>query len=199
MSFSIAYLCVSPLREGQAPYTHVNQIIKGLRSLNRNVDLYAVSAEASQKPLIIRISQMLLTQVRLIRSLSSYDVLYIRSHFVALPATLFAKITKIPVVLEINGPYQELFLAWPFTRYFSGLFIYLFKVQMRLSDSIIVVTPQLKDWVINAIGDKYLSVINNGADVDHFFPGAHNEFSFDKEYVIFFGALAVWQGIDDVQ
>ena len=198
MSLSIAYLCVSPLREGQAGYTHVNQIIKGLRSLNRNVELYAVPAEASQKPLIIRISQMLLTQIRLIWSLSSYDVLYIRAHFVTLPTILFAKITKIPVVLEINGPYQDLFLAWPFTRYFSFFFIMLMKYMMRLSDSIIVVTPQLKNWVIKEIGNRDIYVIPNGADVEHFFPDAQNDFHIDKDYAIFFGALAVWQGIEDI-
>ncbi|MCJ7624340.1 MAG: glycosyltransferase family 4 protein [Anaerolineaceae bacterium] len=141
---------------------------------------------------------MLLTQLKLLGSISKYDVLYIRSHIMTLPSMIMAILLKIPMVLEFNGPYHDLFLAWPFTRYFSGLLIFLMKYQMRLAKNIIVVTPQLKDWVVNEIDRDNIFVIENGADIDHFFPGAQNDFPLDKEYVIFFGALTVWQGIDDI-
>ena len=198
MSNPVAYLCVTPIREGQAGFTHVHQIIKGLRSLGRKVDLYAVPAEAAQKPLLVRISYMLSTQLRLVWSLSAYEVLYLRSHIMALPSVVIAKIFNIPIVLEVNGPYEDLFLAWPFTKYFSGILIYLIKVQMRLSNNIIAVTPQLRDWVIAEIEEKDVVVIENGADIDHFSPEAISDYHFEKEYVIFFGALAVWQGIEDI-
>jgi glycosyltransferase involved in cell wall biosynthesis len=141
---------------------------------------------------------MAFTQLKLIRAISTYDLIYVRSHYATFPTVLIAKIFRTPVILEVNGPYQDLFLAWPATRFFSGLFVGLMKAQMRLSNSIIVVTPQLKQWVEGEIGRKEIEVVPNGADVEHFYPGAENCFQFEENYVIFFGALAVWQGIEDI-
>ena len=145
---------------------------------------------------IIRILEFLVVQIRLLIKIKKGDIIYIRSHFAAFPISLLTKIKRIPVIQEVNGPYEDLFIAWPLTNKFRSFFKLLIRTQLKWSDRIIVVTPQLKDWLYKEIGKREIYIISNGANINIFNPKAINNYKIPKPYVVFFGALAAWQGVD---
>jgi len=197
----LAYLCLQATFEGQASYTHVHEIISELKKRGWEIHLYEppYSKKRGKPPgPLSRLFWFLLTQLRMWFDKDA-NVVYIRHHFAALPSAMWYYIRKIPVVQEVNGPYEDLFLAWPFTRKFAGLFKWMLRVQLRLADVIITVTPQLADWVRQEAGkNKKVVVIPNGVNIDLFRPDSplSQIKSLPEKYVIFFGALAPWQGID---
>lgn len=199
MKGNIKYLCLQATREGQASYAHVHEIIKGLRQREWEVDLFQPSYHKTTlipNPLS-RLWQFIKVQICLwCCTKNNVDVLYIRSHFAAFPSVAWAKINKIITVLEINSPYEDLFLAWPWTRYFRFLFITLMRVQMSWANHLIVVTPQLKSWAIDEVGNKSVDIIPNAANINIFHPKATTNLRLPSHYVIFFGALSPWQGIE---
>lgn len=190
------YLCLQATRQGQASYAHVNEIIKGLKARNWQVNLYEPVYTVQRPGIWQRISSFWSIQKRLRNNGTLPDILYIRSHFAAFPTAIWARNKKIPVIQEINGPYEDLFLAWPWTRYLAPLFKWLARKQWQWADACIVVTPELKSWLIGEIGSADLFIIPNGANTELFNPNADNSLSLPEPYVVFFGALAVWQGVD---
>lgn len=197
---NIKYLCLQATQEGQASYAHVYEIIKGLEKRGWDVEFFEPKYARNEKlpgP-FGRLMEFLLVQIQMCKKVNKNDIIYIRSHFAAFPISLLARLLHIPVVQEVNGPYEDLFIAWPWTRNFAILFKWLFKVQLRWADAIIAVTPQLKDWVIKETGNKPVFVIPNGANTELFTPEATSIFELPEYYVVFFGALAQWQGIDTI-
>jgi len=195
---TIKYLCLQATQEGQASFAHVHEIIKGLRKRGWNVELFEPSY-ARKKTLpgpLGRLMEFLLVQIKMCKKINKQDVLYIRSHFAAFPMSLWAKLFRIPIVQEVNGPYEDLFIAWPWTRNFAIFFKWLLRVQLQWANAIITVTPQLKEWVIKETGKQSVFVIPNGANTEIFTPHATSSYKLPEEFVVFFGALAPWQGID---
>lgn len=198
MTKKLKYLCLQATQEGQASYAHVLEIIKGLRKRDWNIELFEPSYAKKEKMSgsLIRILEFLMVQIRLCSKIKKRDIIYIRSHFAAFPISLFAKIRRIPVIQEVNGPYEDLFIAWSLTRYFSKLFKFLCRAQFKWADILITVTPQLKEWLYKETGKNAIYIVPNGANTDIFNPNAINNYKISKPYVVFFGALAAWQGID---
>lgn len=194
----VNYLCLQATREGQASYAHVHEIINGLRSRGWQVELFEPAyASADVLPgCLIRLIEFLRVQVKLWRKIQGRDILYIRAHFAAFPSALLARLLHFRVVQEVNGPYEDLFIAWPWTRYFSTLFKWLLRVQLRWANAVVVVTPQLEEWVREESGQTRIYIVPNGANIDLFYPEATSNYQIEKPYVVFFGALAPWQGID---
>ena len=198
MTKKLKYLCLEATQQGQASYAHVLEIIKGLRKRDWNIELFKPSYAKKKKmpgPLI-RILEFLIVQIRLWIKIKKGDIIYIRSHFAAFPISLLIKIKRIPVIQEVNGPYEDLFIAWPLTNKFRSFFKWLMLTQLKWSDGIIVVTPQLKDWLYKEIGKREIYIVPNGANTDIFNPNAINNYKIPKPYIVFFGSLAAWQGID---
>jgi glycosyltransferase involved in cell wall biosynthesis len=198
--FRIAYICMSAPHEGRgAAYVHVHEIINGLSQLGFNVNLFE-PAYAPQKVLpgaIGRLRGFIEIQLRLFKSKEKFDILYVRSHFAAFPIILWAKIfRKISVIQEINGPYEDLFTSWPGTRKFSIIFKWLIRIQMYLADALIAVTPQLKDWIAQEVGKKLVYTIPNAANTEIFNPYATTKHKLPESYVVWFGSMALWQGIE---
>lgn len=194
----VCYLCLQATREGQASHAHVHEIIAGLQFYGCKVSLFEPRyAKSEREPSRSeRCLEFARTQKRIRRSGIRYDAIYIRSHFAALPTSIWAKIHGIPTVVEINGPMEDLFLAWPWTRKFKRMFSWMELVQMKWAKAVIVVTPQLRDWVIEAVDHESVYVIPNGANCELFVPKAGEQAPVEQPYVVFFGAMAVWQGID---
>ncbi len=198
MTKKLKYLCLQATRQGQASYAHVHEIIKGLRKRSWNIELFEPSYTKKDKmpgPLM-RLIEFLITQIRLGNKIKKGDMIYIRSHFATFPIALIAKIMRIPVIQEVNGSYEELFIVWPSTRYFSKLFKFLCRIQYKWANVIITVTPQLKEWLYKETGKNEIYIVPNGANTDIFNPNAINNYKIPKPYVVFFGALTAWQGID---
>lgn len=195
----VHYLCLQATRQGQASHAHVHEIIRGLRKRGWNVRLFEPSyANAIRDPsLLQRMIEFVRVQVRLWLS-GRPDILYVRSHFAAWPTAVWARLRNVPVIQEINGTYEDLFLAWPWTRRFARLFIGLIRSQLRWADAVITVTPQLAKWVREEGISREVYMIPNGANTELFSPDAKDGAPHDlpMPYVIFFGALAPWQGVD---
>jgi glycosyltransferase involved in cell wall biosynthesis len=194
----LKYLCLQATQEGQASYAHVHEIINGLKKRGWDIELFEPSyARKNLSPNSLnRMIEFLFVQFKLWRRMRKDDIIYIRSHFAAFPTSLMAKLKKILTIQEVNGTYEDLFIAWPWTKKIKSLFKWLIRVQYKLADAIIVVTPQLKEWIIKEIGERSIYVIPNGANVELFNPYATSKYQLEKPYVVFFGALAPWQGID---
>jgi len=195
----LKYLCLQSREQGTAGFTHVTEIIRGLEKRGWRVDLYEPDYGTNRRRpgAIKRLIEFLRIQfLFLMDSGNIPDAVYIRSHVALFPVTFFCKLSGIPVVQEINGPYEDLFIAWPFTKKLSGLITRLVRHQYRLSDALITVTPDLGDWLRREVGHKQIHIIPNGANTDLFKPGAISTTRAPEPYALFFGALAPWQGID---
>lgn len=196
----LAYLCLQATREGQASHAHVHEIIRGLKRRGWEVRLFEPNYNRLEKPLpglFARLLQFFLTQIKLWISRRP-DILYVRQHFATWPTAIWARLMRIPVVQEVNGPYEDLFTAWPFTRGLASLFKWLMRTQLRWAEAVIAVTPQLADWVKKEAGNTNVYVVPNGANIELFKPDAplFTSATLPEKFVIFFGALAAWQGIE---
>lgn len=196
----IAYLCLQATRQGQASHAHVHEIVAGLRRRGWTVRLFEPRhVGGGREPgAWVRLLEMLRAQLRLLSEAPAWP-LYIRWHFASWPAAAWAALRRIPVVQEVNGSYEDLFLAWPWTRRLARLFVALMRSQLRWASAVIAVTPELADWVRReAGGEKRVFVVPNGANVERFRPGMPLPAGLElpRPYVVFVGALAPWQGVD---
>lgn len=197
-SLNLAYLCLQVTREGQASYAHVHEIIKGLKKRGWRVQLYEPLYGRRNSPgALTRLLEFIRVQIKLWFS-GRPQILYIRHHFAALPTAIWARLFRLPVVQEVNGPYEDLFIAWPFTRRVAWLFKWMTRLQLRWADVVIAVTPQLAEWVKKESGNPEVYIVPNGANTDLFSPDAPliTPRALPNTFVVFFGTLARWQGID---
>ena len=197
----LKYICLQSRKQGTAGFTHVTEIIKGLKKREWRVDLYEPDYGTYRREpgAIRRLIEFFRVQIRFFMgSVKTPDAVYLRSHFALFPVTLFCKLTGIPVIQEINGPFEDLYIAWPFTKKLSWLITRLVRHQYRMSDALITVTPDLGNWLRREVGSKPIHIIPNGANTDMFKPDAISSTKLPKPYALFFGALAPWQGIDTI-
>jgi len=198
---SLTYVSAEPEREGHASYTHVHEIIKGLKVAGWQVDLYSPHYDDLKLPSAFsRILALFAMNLRVLFA-KRPDVYYMRGHFAVFPVALFAKILRIPTVIEINGQVTDLFIAWPITRRFGGFFPWLMNIQLRWARLSIGVTQGLADMARDIVGERArVAVVPNGADIHHFTPEAAKienatTHLLPENFVVFFGTLAPWQGI----
>ncbi|WP_005037558.1 glycosyltransferase family 4 protein [Holophaga foetida] len=194
----VAYLCLQATKQGQASYAHVNEIIDGLRRNGVEVQLFEpANAEKSLQPGIgKRLFDAFWVQFRLIWHIRTFDLLYIRGHFLAFPASIAARLFRVPQVREVNGPYEDIHQIYPWTRPIAPLIRGLSRLQNRLAGTIITVTPEMAKWCKEDCGHASVEVVPNGANLDIFHAEAHAPSAPLDAYAIFFGAFSPWQGID---
>ncbi|NVJ91200.1 MAG: glycosyltransferase family 4 protein [Methylocystaceae bacterium] len=200
----LIYFSPEPERQGHASYTHVHEIINNLRKQGWDIDLYCPRYD--EKVLPGALSRLKTIGQTLLRAMGGGkpDAYYMRWHFAAWPLALWAKVRGIPNVIEINGPVDDLFIAWPITRKLKGFFRWLMESQLRWAAALIPVTDGLAGMTKNLVSpDKLIVVIPNGANTDQFCPEAaqkNNDYTADlpEKYCIFFGTMAAWQGIRTV-
>ncbi|MHB1340849.1 MAG: glycosyltransferase family 4 protein [Coriobacteriia bacterium] len=195
----IAYLCLQVTREGQASYAHVHEIVGGLTRRGCKVEVYEPSYSTGPVPGPIRRAlEFWRVQRRLRKNAADVDVVYIRAHFAAYPTAMWARRRGITVVQEVNGPYDDLFLAWPWTKRFGSLFLGLARRQYQVADALIAVTRELAAWLKVESGAKEVSIVCNGANTEVFRSDLPRPEGLPERYVVFFGALTPWQGIDAI-
>ena len=193
----LAYLTLEAPREGQASYTHVFEIVEGLRRRGLKVDVYMPSyADRFELPnLIRRLLEHSRLQGRLAMKWRGYDALYVRGHNLAFPVALLARVTRKPIVHEINGPHLDIAVTYPWIWPFHGLLNWMQRVQYRWADALVAVTPQLQRWLRSEGCTNPIEVVPNGANLDYFNPGLSMRTGLPARYVVFFGGFARWQGI----
>ena len=193
----IAYLSLEAPREGQAPFTHVNEIIAGLRRRGFTVDLFAprYTNDADSPGVVGRLLEYVLVQLRLLPRLRGYSLIYVRAHFMAWPVAMAARLLRIPVIHEVNGHYVDIMVTYPWTRRVGGLLRSLQRAQYRAAQALITVTPQLRDWLRGEGCRQTIEVITNGANIEFFNPDRARRPGLPDRYVVFFGGFTRWQGI----
>lgn len=192
----LVYLSLETPREGQATYTHVHEIIAGLREIGWQVDLLATvrGGASSGTGYLTRLFDYVRAQWVLARRLGTCDGVYMRAHFAALPVALWARLRGVPVFQEINGLPADIFVTYGWLGWIAPLIGWLYRSQMRMAAHVFVVTEGLRNWAEAQAGHSRISVVTNGADVKLFTPdGPHsNE---PGRYIAFVGGLTAWHGI----
>jgi glycosyltransferase involved in cell wall biosynthesis len=191
----IAYLSLQAVVEGQDSWAAVTEPIKGFEAFGWQVDRYFVTyPEAAPGPLG-RLAEMYRVRRRLAAAIEGYDLLYVRAHPMAYRAATAARRAGVPVVQECNGPYEDLFIAWPVTRFARPLFEHLQRRQYRDALVIISVAEGLTAWLAEDTGNPNVVTNGNGANTDVFTPDALRMEGLPERYAVFFGQFPAWQGI----
>jgi len=191
------YLCLEPIEEGRASYAHVHEIIAGLRRRGWRVRLYSPSYRegAGRVGLGVRFGEVLRVQRRMWRENPDADAIYIRTHVAAFPTSLWARRHGIPVVNEVNGTYEDLFIPWPQTRRVGYLVRWVWRRELGIASSVLAVTQGLADRVRRESGSNQVACVPNGVNTDVFRPECREPVADRPPYAVFVGNLAAWQGI----
>lgn len=193
----VAYLAVESTRQGHAAYAHVHEIVGNLRRLQVDVDLFEPpGGSEARRGVVARVLEQLRTQARLVARWHRYDAVYVRAHYSAFPTAVLARVTGRRIVQEVNGPFEDVFIAHPWTRSIGWLLSRVHRCQLAWADALIAVTPALQAWLSRQIGRTDADVIPNGANLELFSPRRTTERRLPDVFVVFLGALTPWQGID---
>ncbi len=193
----LLYLALEAPREGQASYAHIHEIVGGLQRRGWIVDLFVPSYSGHWKRpgLARRMMEYLRLQWRMMRAFEDGQAVYVRSHFLAFPTTLWAHLRAAPIIHEINGPYEDVAIAYAWARPLTGIIRWMWRKQFQWAGRLITVTPQLADWIRAQGITTPVDVVPNGANTELFHPDAACDVDLPARYAVFFGGLARWQGI----
>lgn len=192
----IAYLSLQAVEDGQDTWAAVMEIVRGFEAEGAEVDTYFVEYPKGSVPSALeRTRQMRLVQRRLRARLADYDAVYVRAHPFAYPAARAAARLSVPVIQECNGPYEDLFIAWPSTRPARPFFEHLQRSQYRSAAAIISVAEGLTRWLVTDTGNPRVFTNGNGANTDVFTPDAPRREGLPERFAVFFGQFPAWQGI----
>lgn len=192
----LLYLSLETPREGQATYTHVHEIIRGLRKIGWNVDLLATSrgGASSGSSYLARLMDYIRVQWLAALRVKSYDAVFMRAHFAAIPLSAWAKLRGVPVFQEINGLPADILVTYRWLRWIGPLIRWLYRAQMTMAAHVFVVTEGLRGWALAEAGHDRVSVVTNGADIELFTPEGERP-SEPSRYIAFVGGLTAWHGI----
>lgn len=146
---------------------------------------------------------------------SQPDVVYERATSFGIGPLISARINNIPAILEVNGNWEDEHrwvlkqLSFPkkqFVGFINALRGHSITIACRIAGRLIVVTPNLVDFLIQKkIGNKEkILVVPNGVNVERFIPldkmTCKNSLGLqpDVDYVGFIGSLSAWQGVEDL-
>lgn len=195
----LAYLTLEAPRVGQASHIHVTEIIAGLRRRGWNIRLFkpAYTDRATKPGVMGRLLAYVLVQIRMWATHRHGEMIYVRAHFMAFPTAVLAKVFAIPILHEVNGPYEDIFVTYPWLTWFRRPLEAMQRWQYRHADHLMPVTPDLAEWLIRETGHHRVTVIPNGANIELFHPAAPRPTAVPSQcYAIFFGGLARWHGVD---
>ncbi|WP_449256997.1 glycosyltransferase [Bosea sp. (in: a-proteobacteria)] len=192
----LLYLSLETPRQGQATYTHVHEIIRGLRKIGWSVDLLATSqgGASSGSSYLARLMDYIRVQWQAARRLKHYDAVFMRAHFAAMPLSAWAKLRGVPVFQEINGLPADILVTYRWLRWIGPLIRWLYRSQMKLAAHVFVVTEGLRSWALTEAGHDRVSVVTNGADTELFTPEGPRPAE-PERYIAFVGGLTAWHGI----
>lgn len=188
----ITYLCLQPTREGQASYAHVFGLVNALRRRNHEVVLHIPNLSRTHS-VVERALRLTWPLTKSLKSIPKSDCAYLRLHIFTFPGLFWARLRKVPVVLEVNGSYADWFIAWPLLRHVRRAVIWVIRSQLRTADGVIAVTRDLVEWVEEERRRPGIFLVPNAADSAVFSPPAGTEAR--SPFVLFFGAFTKWHNI----
>ncbi|MCU1513721.1 MAG: hypothetical protein JWO10_811, partial [Microbacteriaceae bacterium] len=197
-STGVTLLWLEPTRSGSAARTHLDGTRQRLRASGISV-LTTITSEARGSNPVAR-ARRLLSLVRQARARANGGVLVARWHpFLAFVSPLWLR-RRGQVLLLVQGNDESAYEANPWLRRVPGA-RKLMQTSVVTASRIIVVTEGLIPWVQASISraattERFgttIEVMPTGV-ADVFFDTAPREGL--GEYVLYFGSLAPWQGID---
>ncbi len=191
----VAYLSLQAVVDGQDSWAAVTEIIDGFEALGWTVDRSFATYDTPEPSPLARLAEMRRVQRRLAATIAEYDALYVRAHPMAFHAANAARRAGVPVIQECNGPYEDLFIAWPSTRVARPLFEHLQRSQYRDAAAIISVAEGLTRWLVADTGNPNVVTSGNGANTRIFAPDAPRREGLPERFAVFFGQFPAWQGI----
>jgi len=195
-SLRVAYLSLQAVVDGQDTWAAVTEVIGAWETAGWTVDRYFPHYPASGAPGGFgRLAEMRRVQKRLAARLGEYDAVYVRAHQMALPTARRATAAGVPVIQECNGPYEDLFIAYPRLRLARPVFDAMQRWQYRRAAAIVSVAEGLTGWLKREAGHERVFTIGNGANVDVFTPQAPKRPGLPGRFAVFFGQFPAWQGI----
>ncbi|MBN1193309.1 MAG: glycosyltransferase [Coriobacteriia bacterium] len=196
LSGRIAYLSLQAVVDGQDSWAAVMEIIAGFEACGWKVDRYFVEYGGASNPSAFhRLREMWRTQCQLMSHLDEYDAVYMRSHVFAWPISYRAFRCHVPLVQECNGPYEDLFIAWPAACLLRPLFESMMRWQYRTASAVISVAEGLTRWLMSETGHDRVITNGNGANLVEFTPAAPRRDGLPERFAVFFGQFPAWQGI----
>jgi len=192
----IAYVSLQAVVDGQDTWAAVTEVIKGWEALGWTVDRYFPRYPESGAPGTVgRLAEMWRVQRRLAGHMREYDAIYVRAHQMALPTARRAAATGVPIVHECNGPYEDLFIAYPQLRVGRPILDAMQRWQYRHASAIISVAQGLTKWLVREAGHERVVTVGNGANTEVFSPDASRLPGLPDRFAVFFGQFPAWQGI----
>lgn len=192
----IAYLSLQAVVDGQDSWAAVTEIVDGFREEDCLVDEYFPDYAGVERPgPLKRCREMLRIQRALIGRVDRYDAIYVRAHPFAWLASRAARKAGIPVIQECNGPYEDMFIAWPPTRIARPLIENLERAQYRCATAVISVAQGLTRWLVQETGNTNIFTSGNGANTRIFTPYVPRREGLPDRFAVFFGQFPAWQGI----
>jgi glycosyltransferase involved in cell wall biosynthesis len=190
----LLYISLQAAPPGSAAGTHVHAICDGLADHRWQVDLITPPHRGRVSP-VARVAGWVLVFATALVRLQAADAVYVRSHPAALPVSLLSRWLRIPVVQEVNGPYDDYLLAHPGLSRATWLLRWAIRLQLRRSQSTVAVTDGLAEWTTQEAAGTNVVVVPNGVDFTQFHPTATSTLSVPSRYVVFVGTLTPWQGL----
>ena len=192
----VAYLSLQSVVDGQDTWAAVTEVIGAWEAGGWTVDRYFPEYPASGAPGgLRRLIEMRRVQNRLAQRLREYDAVYVRAHQMALSTARRAAAAGVPVIQECNGPYEDLFIAYPRLRPGRPVFDAMQAWQYRHAAAIVSVADGLTAWLKREAGHARIVTIGNGANVEVFLPTALRRPGLPEDFAVFFGQFPAWQGI----
>ena len=195
----IAYLSLQAVVDGQDTWAAVTEVIRGWEAIGWSVDRYFPEYPESGAPGGLgRLAEMWRVQRRLAARIGRYDAIYVRAHQMALPTARRALAMGMPVVQECNGPYEDLFIAYPRLRIARPIFDAMQRWQYGHASAIVAVAEGLAGWLRQEAGHDRVVTIGNGANTEVFSPDAPRRPGLPERFAVFFGQFPAWQGISSL-
>jgi glycosyltransferase involved in cell wall biosynthesis len=187
----ILYVCLQPRGEGGASHTHVSGLLAGLAARGHEVAL-AESRRSGGLP--GRTLAALWVQLRSLRPLRRSDMVWLRMHPLGVVTALLAR--RRVLVVEVNGVAEDFFVAHPSLKRCRLLVHAALWVQLRRATLLLPVTAGLAADLRSRFPNADVHVLPNAVDPEEFRPDLPRPAGLPPRYVLFFGALAAWQGVD---
>lgn len=189
---------IAYLRLGSGVSAHVQGIVDGLRELGWTVELFEPSPlpPGRRRSLAARLWIFVSVQLRLWSAAGRIEAIYIRHHPAALATALWARARRIPVLQEMNGPFEDWVIGeripWPV----SAMILAVARAGIKASSGVTVVSPVLQRSIRERGQHHNVHLVPNAADPRVFHPEARTAIQVPKPYVAWFGFMGWWQGID---
>ena len=192
----LGYVTFEDIRADGAARIHVSEIVDGLRRLGVEVKLYSPQYSSARVSVAEKVLRQVALQVQIALEAGSNDAFYFRGHPMGTGIEVLLSWLRIPVIEEVNGCVEDVVLAHAWARPARRLLEFATKVRFEAASAIVAVTPELRRWALEKGKNPEVFVIANGVNTEKFTSREYSDRVIEDEYVLFFGALARWQGIE---